>query len=92
MSRLEVFDQTPKALISRIGAKVKEIKVETMVITIERVIISKLKITTAKTTSTMVTMVKEMTKVGHMFHLKIVKLLLGMVEVVWCELSICCRK
>ena len=37
-------------------------------------------------------MVTEMIGVGPMFHLKIVKLLLGIVEVVWRELRICCRK
>lgn len=49
-------------------------------------------ITTRTTTSTGVTMVTEMIGVGPMFHLKIVKLLLGMVEVVWHELRIFCRK
>ena len=75
----------PKAPLKRIGAKVKEIKVGTMVITIERVIISEMGITTATTTSTGVTMVTKMIGVGPMFYLKIVKLLLGMVEVVWRE-------
>ena len=79
----------PKAPLKRIGAKVKEIKVGTMVITIERIIISEMGITTATTTSTGVTMVTKMIGVGPMFHLKIVKLLLGMVEVVWRELRIC---
>ena len=70
---------------------VKEIKVETMVITTERVIMSEMGITTVTTTSTGVTMVTEMIGVGPMFHLKIVKLLLGMVEVVWRELRISCK-
>ena len=77
-----VSDQTPKAPIRRIGSKVKEIKVGTMVIRIERVIMSEMKITTATTISTGVTMVTEMIGVGPMFHLKIVKLFRGMVEVV----------
>ena len=64
------------------GAKVKEIKVKTVVITIERVIMSEMGITTATTTSTGVTMVTKMIGVGPMFHLKIKKFLLGMVEVV----------
>ena len=91
MSRRGVPNQTSKSPIRRIGIKVKEIKVETMVITAERVIMSKMGITTAIITSIGVTMVKEMIGVGPMFHLKFVKLLLGMVEVVWHELRISCR-
>ena len=82
----------PKAPIRKIGAKVKETKVETMEITIERVIMFNMGITTATTTSIRVTMVIEMMGVGPMFHLKIVKLLSGMVEVVWSMLRICCTK
>ena len=67
-------------------------KVRTKVITTERVIISEMGITTMTTTSTGLTMVTEMIGLGLMFHLKIVKLLLGMVEVVWRELRISCRK
>ena len=78
----------PKAPIKRIGAKVKETKVGTMVIIIARVIMSEMGVTTTKTTSTAVTMVTKMIRVGPMFHLKIVKLLLEMVEVVWRELRI----
>ena len=63
-----------------------------MVTTTERVIMSEMGIATVTTTSTGVIMVTEMTGVGPMFHHKIVKLLLGMVEVVWRELRICCRK
>ena len=80
MSRRGVFDQAPKAQIRIIGAKVKRTKVETMVTT------------TATTTSKGVTMVIETTGVDPMFLLKIVKLLLGMVEIVWHELRICCTK
>ena len=87
-----VSDQTPKAPIRRIGSKVKEIKVGTMVIRIERVIMSEMVTTTATTTSTGVTMVIETTGVDPMFLLKIVKLLLGMVDIVWHEFRICCTK
>ena len=79
----------PKALIKRIGTKVNGTEVETMVTTIVRVIMFEKEITTTTTTSTWVTMVIEM---GPMFLLKIVKLLLGMVEVVWRELRICFTK
>ena len=79
----------PKAQIRRIGAKVKETNVGSMVTITVRVIMSEMETTTATTTSTGVTMVIEM---GPMFLLKIVKLLLGMVEVVWCELRLCCIK
>ena len=51
-----------------------------------------MEITTATKTSTGVTMVTKMIKIGPMFLLKIVKFLLGMVEVVWHELRICCIK
>ena len=77
-----ISDQTPKGLIRRTGAKVKEMKVETMVITIERVIKSEVVITVEATTSTRVTMVKEIIVVDPMFYLKILKLLLRMVDVV----------
>ena len=92
MKRWGVSDQVPKALIRRIGAKVKGTKVGTMVTTTVRVIMSEMEITIATTTSTGVTMVIEMTGMDPMFLLKIVKLLLGMVEIVWRELRICCTK
>ena len=82
MSRRGVSDQAPKAQIRIIGAKVNGTKVGTMVTTIVRVIMSEMETTTATTTSTGVTMVIETTGVDPMFLLKIVKLLLGMVEVV----------
>ena len=92
MSRRGVSDQAPKALIRIIGTKVKGTKVGTMVTTTMRVIMSEMEITTATTTSTRVTMVTKMIGMSPMFILKIVKLLLGMVEVVWRELRICCTK
>ena len=52
MSRHGVSDQVPKALIRRIGAKVKGTKVGTMVTTIVRVIMSEMETITATTTST----------------------------------------
>ena len=82
----------PKVLVRIIGTKVKGTKVGTMVTTIVRVIMSEMVTTTATTTSTRVTMVIETTGVDPMFLLKIVKLLLGMVEIVWRELKICCTK
>ena len=84
--------QTPKSPITIIGTKVKELKVRTMVITTERVNMNEMESTIATTTSTGITMVKGMNGVVHMFHLKIGKLHLGMVEVVWCGLRICCRR
>ena len=92
MSRRGVSDQAPKAQIRIIGAKVKGTKVGTMVTTTVRVILSEMETRTATTTSTGVTMVTEMIGMGPMSLLKIVKLLLGMVEIVWRELRICCTK
>ena len=82
MSRRGVSDQAPKAQIRIIGAKVKGTKVGTMVTTTVRVIMSKMETTTATTTLTGVTMLIETTEMGPMSLLKIVKLLLGMVEIV----------
>ena len=92
MSRQGVSDQAPMAQIRRISAKVKGIKVETMVTITVRVIMSKMETTTAAITLTGVTMLIETTGMGPMSLLKIVKLLLGMVEIVWRELRICCTK
>ena len=92
MNRWGVSDQVPKAQIRKIGAKVKGTKVGTMVTTIVRVIMSEMKTTIATTTLTGVAMVTETTEMDLMFLLKIVKLLLGMVEVVCRELRICCIK
>ena len=78
MSRRGVSDQSPKAQIRITGAKVKGTKVVTMVTSTVRVIMSEMETTTATTTSTGVTMVIDMTGMGPMFLLKIVKLLLGM--------------
>ena len=92
MSRRGVSHRAPEARIRIIGAKVKGTKVGSMVTTTMRVIMSKMETTTATTTSTGVTMVTEMIGMGPMSLLKIVKLLLGMVEIVWRELRICCTK
>ena len=92
MNRWGVYDHVPKALIMRIDAKFKGTKVGTMVTTTVRVIMSEMETTTATTTLTEVTMLIEMTGMGPMSLLKIVKLLLGMVEIVWRELRICCTK
>ena len=82
MIRRGVFDRTPEAQIKRIAAKVRETKVGTMIIIITRVIMSEIGIRTTTTTSTGVTMVTKMVGLDPMFHLKIMKLLLGMLEVV----------
>ena len=82
----------PKAQIRKIGAKIKEIKVKTMGITTYKSIMFEGETTTTKITSTGVTMVVETIKVGPMFHLKIKNLLIGMVEIVWNELKICCKR
>ena len=57
-----------------------------------RVIMSEIETTTATTTSTGVTTVTEMIRIGPMSFLKIVMLLLRMVDIVWHELRICCTK
>ena len=92
MSRHGVFNKAPKAQIRITSAKVKEIQVGTMVTTTVRVIMSDMETTTATTTLTGVTMQIETTGMGPISLLKIVKLLLGMVEIVRHELRICCTK
>ena len=92
MNRWGVSDQVPKALIRRIGTNVKGTKVGTMVTTIVRVIMSEMETTTATTTLTGVPMLIETIGMGPMSLFKIVKLLLGMVEVVCRDLRICCIK
>ena len=82
MSRRRFSYRIPKAQIRRTGAKVMETKVGSMVTISVRVIMSEMEITTATTTSTGITMVTEMIGMGPMSLLKIVKLLLGMVEIV----------
>lgn len=57
-----------------------------------RVIMSEMETTIATTTSTRVTMVTKMIGMSPMSLLKIVKLLLGRVDIVWRELRICCTK
>ena len=88
MSKRGVSDRVPKAQIRRIGAKVKGTKVGSMVTITVRVIMSEIETTTATTTSTGVTTVTEMIGMGPMSLFKIVKLLLGMVEIVWRKLRI----
>ena len=92
MSRRGVSDQALKAQIRITGTKVKGTKVGTMITTTVRVIMSYMETTTATTTLTGVTMLIETTGMGPMSFLKIVKLLQGMVEIVWRELRICCTK
>ena len=92
MRRWGVSDQAPKAQIRITSAKVKGIKVGTMVTTTVKVIMSEMETTTTTTFLTGVAMLIEMTGMGPMYLLKIVKLLLGMVEIVWRELRICCTK
>ena len=92
MSRRGVSDQAPKAQFRINGAKVKGTKVRTMVTTTVSVIMSDMESKTMTTTLTGVTMLIEMTGMGPMSLLKIVKLLQGMVEIVCRELGICCIK
>ena len=89
MSRRGFSDRVSKDQIRIIGAKVKGTKVGSMVTITVRVIMFEMETTTATTTSTGVTMVTELVGMGPMSLLKIVKLLLGMVEIVWRELRIC---
>ena len=92
MSRRGISDRAPKAQIRIIGAKVEETKVENMVTIIARVIMSEMETTTVTTTSARITTVTKMIGMVPMSLPKIVKLLLGIVEIVWRELRICCTK
>ena len=92
MSRQKVSDRAPNAQIRIIGAMVKGTKVGSMVTTTVRVIMFEMETTIATKTLTGVTMVTKMIGMGPMSLLKIVKILLGMVEIVWRELRICCTK
>ena len=92
MSRWGVSQRAPKAQIRIIGAEVKGTKVGSIVTITVRVIMSKMETTTTTTTSTGVTAVTKMIGMGPMSLPKIVKLLLGMVGIVWRELRICCTK
>ena len=92
MSRRGVFDQAPKAQIRITGAKVKGSKVRTTVTTTVRVIMSDMETITATPTLTGLTMLIETIRMGPMSLLKIVKLLLRIVEIVWRKLRICCTK
>ena len=92
MIRRGVSNRVPKAQIRTIGAKVKGNKVGYMVTITVRVIMSEMETTTVTTTSSGVIMVTKMIGMGPISLLKIVKLLLGMVEIVWRELRICCTK
>ena len=92
MSTRGVSDRVPKVQISIIGAKVKRTKVRSMVTITVRVIMLDMETTTSTTTSTGVTTVTKMIGMGHISLLKIVKLLLGMMEIVWHKLRICCTK
>ena len=86
MSRRGVSDGVPKAQIMIIGTMDKGTMVGSIVTITVRVIMSE------TTTLTGVTSVTEMIGMGPMSLLKIVKLLLGMVEIIWRDLRICCTK
>ena len=88
MSRRGVSDRAPKAQIRIICAKVKGTKVGSIVTITVRVIMSEMETTTATTTSTRV-VGNRMIGIVPMSLLKLVKLILGMVEIVWRELRIC---
>ena len=66
-----VPDLTPKAPIKKIDTKVNEIKVGTMVTTIERVNLFEMETKTTTTPSTYVTMVIGIIEVGPIFLHKI---------------------
>ena len=67
---VEDFERVPKAQIRRIGARVKETKVGSMVTITVRVIMSEMETTTVITTSTRVIIVKELIRMGSMSLIK----------------------
>ena len=89
MRRWGFFDRTTKAPIS---AKVNEIKFGTIGIPTKKFNLFEIETTTATTTLIRVTMVTEMIGMGPMFHLKIGKFLLAMMEVVWRDLRVCWKR
>ena len=86
--QMGVSDKTPKAPIRRI----EEIKVGTMATTIERSNMFEMETTTETKSSTEVTIVIRMIRVGPIFPHKIGKFLLRTGEVLWRELKICYKR
>ena len=86
------FRPNAQGSIRRNGAKVKKIKIGTMGIITEWDIIFDMETTTRITTSIVVIMVTETIEVGSMFCLKIEKLLLWIIGVVWHEFKICYKR
>ena len=78
----------PKDPTRKIGAKVKETKVGTMEIITEKVTMSGMGTSIAKTTITGTAMATEMIGLDLMFPLKIGNLVLGKQEAIWCVLKI----
>ena len=74
MFRRGIFDQIIKAPIRRIGVKVKEINVKTMVTTINKFNMIEMEIKTATTTSSRVTMEIGIIGVSPMSQFRIKKL------------------
>ena len=87
MSRRGVSDQAPKAQISIIGAKVKGTKVGTMVAITVRVIMSEM-----ETHGIRGNYCNRNDRTGPNVPPQNREVLLGMVEIVWRELRICCTK
>ena len=77
-----VSDQTPSVIIQIIGAKVKEMKVQTMVTTTERINVCDMETIPPITSSTGKSVVRGRIVFDHMFILRIKKVLLRKVEVV----------